>query len=48
MDAIFPVAASKEALEDGDRLTPRFDDQGLIGCIAVRCGTGARQITVWC
>ncbi|MCB1491593.1 MAG: phosphoribosyl-AMP cyclohydrolase [Rhodobiaceae bacterium] len=47
MDAIFPVAASKEALEDGDRLTPRFDDQGLIGCIAVRCGTGEVLMFAW-
>lgn len=36
----FPSAASSEALEEGTRLTPRFDAAGLITCVAVDAATG--------
>jgi phosphoribosyl-AMP cyclohydrolase len=37
----FPVAASKSELEEGGVFTPRFDVDGLIGCIVTDARDGA-------
>lgn len=34
-------AASRDALEDGAEFTPRFDENGLLGAIAVDAASGA-------
>lgn len=38
--ALFSASAGKDALEEGTRLTPRFDASGLITAIAVDAATG--------
>ena len=45
--ARFPPAASKEALEQGDTLSPRFDAAGLIAAIATDAGTGEVLMFAW-
>ena len=42
-----PDAAAVQALERGDRLTPRFDAAGLIPAIAVHAGSGAVLMLAW-
>jgi phosphoribosyl-AMP cyclohydrolase len=37
----FPTASSKSDLEEGDVFTPRFDPDGLIGCIVTDVRDGA-------
>ncbi len=37
----FPAAASKTELEEGGVFTPRFDADGLIGCIVTDASDGA-------
>jgi phosphoribosyl-AMP cyclohydrolase len=37
---MFPTSESTEALERGDRLTPRFDGAGLIPCVTTHADTG--------
>ncbi len=43
----FPVAASKEELEHGDRFTPRFDENGLIPAICTDAGSGEVVMFAW-
>ena len=43
----FPTAASKEALEQGATLSPRFDAAGLIAAIATHAGTGEVLMLGW-
>ena len=43
----FPIAASKEALEQGDTLTPRFDAAGLIAAVATDAETGEVLMLAW-
>lgn len=43
----FPTAASKEALEQGETLSPRFDAAGLIAAIATNAGTGEVLMLGW-
>ncbi|WP_436637010.1 phosphoribosyl-AMP cyclohydrolase [Microbaculum sp. FT89] len=40
MDTLFPAPGDKAALEDGDRLTPRFGPDGLVTCVATDAATG--------
>ncbi len=41
MALLFPAAGNKTDLEEGDVFTPRFDADGLIGCIAIDAYDGA-------
>jgi phosphoribosyl-AMP cyclohydrolase len=43
----FPTAASKQELEAGDRLTPRFDANGLIAAVATHADTGEVLMLAW-
>ena len=45
--ARFPPAASKEALEQGDTLSPRFDAAGLIAAIATDAQSGEVLMFAW-
>ena len=36
----FPTAVDKTALEEGDRLAPRFDANGLVTCVTTDAATG--------
>jgi len=38
--ASFPTAPTKDALERGDILSPRFDANGLVAVVATHAGTG--------
>ncbi len=38
--AVFPVSAGAHELEEGTRLTPRFDAHGLVTCVATDAVTG--------
>lgn len=38
--AIFPVAASREELEEGTVFSPRFDANGLITCVTTEASSG--------
>ncbi|QTL05556.1 phosphoribosyl-AMP cyclohydrolase [Aquabacter sp. L1I39] len=38
--ALFPASASTHDLEEGARLTPRFDANGLVTCVATDAATG--------
>ncbi len=38
--SLFPVAADKQALEEGDALCPRFDANGLVTCVTTDAATG--------
>jgi len=43
----FPTAASKQALEHGEVLSPRFDAAGLIAAIATHADTGEVLMFAW-
>jgi phosphoribosyl-AMP cyclohydrolase len=43
----FPTAASKEALEQGDTLSPRFDAAGLIAAVTTHAETGEVLMLAW-
>jgi phosphoribosyl-AMP cyclohydrolase len=43
----FPTASSKEALEQGETLSPRFDAAGLIAAIATHADTGEVLMFAW-
>ena len=43
----FPTAASKEALEQGETLSPRFDAAGLIAAVATHADTGEVLMLAW-
>jgi phosphoribosyl-AMP cyclohydrolase len=43
----FPTAPSKEALEHGDALSPRFDTNGLIAAVATHADTGEVLMFAW-
>ena len=43
----FPTAASKEALEQGETLSPRFDAAGLIAALATHADTGEVLMLAW-
>jgi len=43
----FPTAPSKDALEHGEVLAPRFDASGLIGAIATHADTGEVLMFAW-
>lgn len=45
--APFPTATSKEALERGDELAPRFDANGLIAAVAQHAETGEILMFAW-
>jgi phosphoribosyl-AMP cyclohydrolase len=48
MDApIFPTAPDKQALERGDKLTPRFDEAGLIAAVATDAASGEVLMLAW-
>lgn len=43
----FPTATTKEALERGEALAPRFDANGLIAAIATHADTGEVLMFAW-
>ncbi len=43
----FPTAPSKDALEQGETLSPRFDETGLIAAIATHAETGEVLMFAW-
>jgi phosphoribosyl-AMP cyclohydrolase len=43
----FPTAPSKEALEQGDTLAPRFDANGLVAAVATHADTGEVLMLAW-
>ena len=43
----FPTAIDKNALERGARLTPRFDEHGLIAAVATDAATGEVLMLAW-
>ena len=43
----FPVAPSKDALERGPVLAPRFDANGLVACVATHADTGEVLMFAW-
>lgn len=43
----FPAPGDKHALEQGTRLTPRFNDQGLIPAVATDARTGDVVMLAW-
>lgn len=43
----FPTASSKQALEHGDVLSPRFDANGLIAAVATHAETGEVLMFAW-
>jgi phosphoribosyl-AMP cyclohydrolase len=43
----FPVAETKQALEEGAELSPRFDANGLVAAIAVDAATGEILMLAW-
>jgi phosphoribosyl-AMP cyclohydrolase len=45
--ATFPTAPSKDALEQGETLAPRFDANGLIAAIATHADTGEVLMFAW-
>jgi len=47
MTDAFPTSASKEALERGDVLAPRFDANGLIAAVATHADTGEVLMLAW-
>jgi len=46
-DHRFPTADSKDALERGEVLAPRFDAQGLIAAVAQHADTGEVLMVAW-
>jgi phosphoribosyl-AMP cyclohydrolase len=47
MNAPYPTAPSKEALERGRTLAPRFDASGLIAAVATHADTGEVLMLAW-
>lgn len=47
MSEIFPTAPSKQALERGEVLAPRFDANGLIAAVAAHADTGEVLMLAW-
>jgi phosphoribosyl-AMP cyclohydrolase len=45
--ALFPTAASTQALERGDVLSPRFNADGLIAAVAQHARTGEILMFAW-
>ncbi|MBT9472661.1 MAG: phosphoribosyl-AMP cyclohydrolase [Pseudomonadota bacterium] len=45
--ASFPTAPTKDALERGEVLSPRFDANGLIAAVATHAGTGEVLMFAW-
>jgi phosphoribosyl-AMP cyclohydrolase len=45
--AQFPTAPSKDALEQGETLSPRFDANGLIAAVATHADTGEVLMLAW-
>jgi phosphoribosyl-AMP cyclohydrolase len=43
----FPTAASKQDLEQGSTLSPRFDGNGLIAAVATHADTGDVLMLAW-
>ena len=43
----FPAPGDKQSLEHGTRLTPRFNDQGLIPAVATDVKTGDVLMLAW-
>jgi phosphoribosyl-AMP cyclohydrolase len=43
----YPTAASTEALEQGETLSPRFDAAGLIAAVATHADTGEVLMLAW-
>jgi phosphoribosyl-AMP cyclohydrolase len=43
----FPTAPSKQALEHGEALAPRFDANGLIAAVATHADTGEVLMFAW-
>lgn len=43
----FPTAPSKDALEQSETLSPRFDAAGLIAAVATHAGTGEVLMLAW-
>ena len=43
----FPAAPSKDALEQGETLSPRFDANGLIAAVATHADTGEVLMLAW-
>ena len=43
----FPTAPDKAALEHGDRLSPRFDANGLVAAVAQHADTGEVLMLAW-
>ena len=46
-DPRFPSPGDAQALERGAVLTPRFDANGLIACVATHAGTGEVLMLAW-
>jgi len=44
---VFPTLASRDALERGDILAPRFDAAGLIAAVATHAETGEVLMLAW-
>ena len=47
MTSLFPTLASKQDLEHGDVLAPRFDAAGLICAVATHADTGEILMVAW-
>ena len=47
MNAPYPTAPSKDALERGEVLAPRFDAAGLIAAVATHADTGEVLMFAW-
>lgn len=47
MTSSFPTARSADALEQGNSLSPRFDDNGLIAAVATHAETGEVLMLAW-
>jgi phosphoribosyl-AMP cyclohydrolase len=45
--ALFPPPGDKAALEQGAAITPRFNDAGLIACVATHAETGEVLMLAW-
>ena len=43
----YPAAPSKDALEQGDTLTPHFDANGLIAAVTTHADTGEVLMLAW-
>ena len=44
---LFPPPGDKAALERGDAITPRFDANGLVACVATHADTGDVLMLAW-